>query len=69
MASETNLSQIRRLYRGMNPDPLSEADSLFDVKAVSMPGNDVGTITAISKDGTEATILLEDGRTVTAMIV
>jgi len=67
VTSETKLSQIRRMYRGMNPDPLSEADALFDAKAAAMPGNDVGTITAI--DGNEATILLEDGRTVTARIV
>lgn len=69
VTSETKLSQIRRMYRGMNPDPLSEADALFDAKAAAMPGNDVGSITAISDDGTEATILLEDGRTVTARIV
>lgn len=69
VTSETKLSQIRRMYRGMNPDPLSEAEALFDVKAASMPGNDVGTITAINDDGTEATVLLEDGRTVTARII
>jgi hypothetical protein len=69
VTSETKLSQIRRMYRGMNPDPLSEADALFDAKAAAMPGNDVGTITAISDDGTEATVQLEDGRTVTARII
>jgi len=68
VTSETKLSQIRRMYRGMNPDPLSEADALFDAKAAAMPGNEVGTVTEINDDGT-ATVLLEDGRTVTARII
>lgn len=69
VTSETKLSQIRRMYRGMNPDPLSEADALFDAKAAAMPGNDVGTVTEINEEAGTATVLLEDGRTVTARIV
>jgi len=67
--SETKLLQIKRMYRCSNPDPLSEAEALFDAKAAAMPGNDVGVVTAIDETSGTATVLLEDGRTVTARII
>lgn len=65
--SDAKFSNMRRMYRCMTPDPVSETESIFDAKMSQVPGNEVGIITEI--DGYTATVTLEDGRTVTARIV
>ncbi len=67
--SDQKLSSIKRMYRCMTPDDVSETEAIFDSKMSNVAGNDVGVVTAINDDGTEATITLEDGRVVTARIV
>jgi hypothetical protein len=60
-------SNLDRMYRSNSPDFATETESIFDGKMMQVPKNEVGTVTAI--DGNTATVLLEDGRTVTARIV
>jgi hypothetical protein len=54
------------MYRSSTPDPVGEVENIFDAKVGQIPGNQLGTVTAI--DGYEATVLLADGRTVTARV-
>ncbi len=63
--SDAKFSNIRRMYRCATPDPVGEVESIFDAKVGQMAGNEVGTVVSIDGDMT-ATILLDDGRTVTA---
>jgi hypothetical protein len=64
---DAKLSSIRRMYRCMTPDDVSETEAVFDAKMGNIAGNEIGTIIAI--DGNTATVEYEDGRTATVRIV
>jgi len=64
--TDAKFSNVRRMYRSSTPDPVGEVENIFDAKVGQIPGNQLGTVTAI--DGYEATVLLADGRTVTARV-
>lgn len=59
-------SQVRKMYRSMNPDPTSEMEAMFNAKAASMVRNEMGVVIAVDESIGEATVKLDDGRTVTA---
>jgi len=65
--SDAKFSNMRRMYRSMLPDPVSEMQSVFNDSMSNVPGNDVGTVTTLNGDGT-ALITLEDGRQVTSRV-
>lgn len=65
--SDAKFSNMRRMYRSMLPDPVSEMQAVFNDSLSNVPGNDVGVVTTLNGDGT-ALITLEDGRQVTSRV-
>lgn len=66
--SDEMFRNTRLMYRVMNPDPVSDIETIFDGKAGQIATNELGTVKAVSGDGYTATVTLEDGREVEGRI-